>query len=64
MRFWRKTTRGGVARSMAGGLCLAAAVLALIALGMQIFQGVSAVAGGEMTVAQMLAALGAWLCGR
>ena len=63
MQFSKKTARDSAARAVVRGLCLAAALLALIALGMQITQGVTAVVRGDQTVAQMLSALGAWLRG-
>lgn len=63
MQFSKKAARDSAARAVVRGLCLAAALLALIALGMQITQGVTAVVRGDQSVAQMLSALGAWLRG-
>ena len=63
MEFRGKTARRALARSLSKGLCLAAAVLALIALGAELAKGIAAVAREEMTMAQMLSALGAWLRG-
>jgi hypothetical protein len=59
----RRLSFGTAAASAVRGACLAAAVLALSALGIQIGQGVAAVARDEITLAQMLSALGAWLRG-
>ena len=63
VEFRGKTARRALARSLSKGLCLAAAVLALIALGAELAKGIAAVAREEMTMAQMLSALGAWLRG-
>lgn len=58
-----RTPRAGVGADVARGLCLSAAVLALLLLGHEIGVGVRAVSRGDITPAQMLVDLGEWMRG-
>ena len=55
--------RNGIGRAVARGFCLAASVLALLALGGKVGTEIAAVSRGEITAAQMFVELGEWLQG-
>ena len=65
MRRLKKATDGrwGIGAAVARGACLAAAVIAVVALGREIGMGATAVRRGEITAADMLVELGEWLRG-